>query len=159
MKRITSIIIVLTLLLAVPAIAQENKRPRFNPEEFNMRMKAFIAQKACLTPEESEKVFPIYLKMKEKQRELKHKEIKLKKQNPSSEKECLNTLDQITDLHEQFADIEEDYYKKMCKVIPARKVYNIILAEDAFHREMLQHANPHHGDKDKQPQPPQHRPR
>lgn len=157
MKKITSIIIVLTLLLAIPATAQENRRPRFNPEEFNMKMQAFIAQKACLTPEESEKVFPIYLKMKEKQRELKHQEIKLKKQCLSSEKECLNTLDRIVDLHEQFAKIEENYYKKMCKVIPAKKVYNIMLAEDAFHREMLQHANRDRKDKDRQP--PQHRPR
>ena len=78
MKRIlTSLAIILLLSLTVQA--QDNKRPRFNPEEFKARMEAYIAQKAGLSQSESEKVFPIFHEMKAKQRELLYKENKLKR--------------------------------------------------------------------------------
>ena len=133
--------IAMILLLAQPALAQEQKRPRFNPEEFRAKMEAYISQKACLTQAESEKVFPIFHEMKQKQRELMKKEHKLKRNTSeanTSDKKYQEALMQIADLHEKAADLEEDYYEKMCKAISPKKVFAIIQADDAFHREMLQ---------------------
>ena len=143
MKRTVSIII-LFFAIAITAMAQEQKRPRFNPEEFKAKMEAYISQKACLSQAESEKVFPIFHEMKQKQRELMQKEHKLKRntnESNTSDKEYQNILEKIAELHEQAADIEEDYYKKMCKAISPKKVFCIIQADDAFHREMLQRFN------------------
>ena len=139
MKRIlTSLAIILFLSLSVHA--QDNKRPRFNPEEFKARMEAYIAQKAGLSQSESEKVFPIFHEMKAKQRELLYKENKLKRSIGFNEPEKAyqNALIKILDLHEETAEIEETYYKKMCKVISPKKVYAIMYADGSFHREMLQ---------------------
>ncbi len=134
--------IAMVLLLALPAQAQDNKRPRFNPEEFKARMETYIAQKAELSPAESEKVFPIYHEMKAKQRDLMQQEYKLKRNSiGDSEKAHQEALLKIVKLHKEAADIEETYYKKMFKAISAKKVYAIMRAEDAFHREMLQRAN------------------
>ncbi len=70
------------------AFAQEAKQPHFNVEEFRAKMKAYIAQKADLTPAECEKVFPLFQEMKEKQRELMQKEMKLKRSEmPETDKE------------------------------------------------------------------------
>ena len=139
MKRLASIIAMM-LLLALQVSAQDNKRqPRFNPEEFRARLEAFITQRACLTQEESTKVFPIYQEMKDKERQLKQQEYKLKRNIMQSEKDkdYQDALNQITQLRIEAAKIEESYYKKMCKAVPAKKAYAIMLAEDAFHREVL----------------------
>ena len=143
MKRLVTIIATV-MLLALPAVAQNDKRPRFNPEEFRARLEAYIAQHACLTPGECEKVFPIYHEMKEKQRELQKKEHQLKYRTlkpEDAEKNYQDALTQIAELHIEGAKIESTYYKKMCKAVSPKKVYGIILAEDAFHRDMLQRFN------------------
>ena len=139
MKRILTSLAI-TLLLSLSVQAQDNKRPRFNPEEFKARMETYIAQKAGLSQSESEKVFPIFHEMKAKQRELMYKENKLKRSIGFNEPEKTyqNALNKILDLHVEAADIEESYYKKMCKAIPAKKVYAIMRADGDFHREMLQ---------------------
>ena len=131
----------MALLLTLPVLAQNDKRPRFNPEEFRVKLEGFIAQRACLSQSEREKVFPIYHEMKEKQRNLQKQEHQLKYKSlkaESPEKDYQDALVKITELHIEGAKIESVYYKKMCKVISPKKVYGIILAEDAFHREMLQ---------------------
>jgi len=151
MRRLLTTI-AMTLLLALPVLAQSEKRARFSPEEFKAKLETFIAQRAYLSPSECEKVFPIYHEMKEKQRELQKKEHQLKYKTlkfEDSEKEYQEALAQIANLHIEGAKIESTYYKKMCKAISAKKVYGIILAEDAFHREMLQRFNRPPPDKNK----------
>lgn len=142
MKRLFTII-ALSLLTTLSIMADDHKQQRFNPEEFRIKLETFIAQKAELCPAECEKVFPIYREMKEKQRSLKQQEMQLKRTEKSgkSDKDYQQVLNDIAELHIEAAKIEEAYYKKMCKVIPARKVFALTLAEDAFHREMLRHYN------------------
>ena len=138
MKRLTSIIAI-TLILALQVSAQDNKGARFSPEEFRAKLEGFITQKACLSQEECQKVFPIYHEMKDKQRKLRQEEYKLKRNCMQSEKDkdYLDVLNKITQMRIEAAEIEETYYKKMCKVVTAKKTYAIMLAEDAFHREVL----------------------
>lgn len=155
MKKIVTIV-ALMLAVAVGAMAQEAKHPRFNPEEFKAKWEAFICQKAELTKEESEKILPIFEEMKAKQRELKQQEFKTKKNFNacSDEKKCQEALLKIIDIHEDFAEIEETYYKKMCKAVSAQKAYRVMLADDAFHREMLQRASNQGHKKHERPQRP-----
>ena len=35
------------------------------------------------------------------------------------------------------AEVQESYYKKLYKAVPAQKVYKAMLAEDIYHRMML----------------------
>lgn len=150
MKRLASII-AMVLLLTLQVSAQENKQPRFNPEEFRAKLEAFITQRACLTQEECAKAFPIYQEMKDKQRNLKQQEYKLKRNcmQSAKEKDYQDALSKITELRIEAAKIEESYYKKMCKAVTAKKAYAIMLAEDAFHREVLN--NIERKNKNKQP--------
>jgi len=130
----------------VGAMAQENKRPRFNPEAFRANLEAYITEKAELSDAEAEKFFPIYHKMKAKQRDVMQKVQHLKRNHPSpdaSEKEYTAIIYKIADLNEEVAEIEEEYYKKLCKVVSPKKVFRAILADDSFHREMLQKFNRH----------------
>lgn len=146
MKKILCFLM-LVLLAAAPTIAQPNnkgEKRQFNPEEFKTMMRNYVRDKAGLTQAEADKLFPIYFEMKTKQMELNGKMMKLKRQTPNcnaTTKEYNNLILQITELNVALAKLEQTYYAKMCKVVDAKKVYNVMSAEEAFHREMLWRAN------------------
>ena len=148
MKKLTTII-AMALLLATSTMAQEQKRPRFNPEEFKAKMESYIVQKAELTQSESETVLPIFFEMKEKQRKLMQNEQKLKQDNAAAktDKDCQTILNEITNIRVESAKIGAAYYKKMSKAISPQKVYRIMCADDSFHREMLRRYNNNPKDK------------
>ena len=144
--------IVLSLMAFVPVLAQQPKgdgRRQFNPDEFKARLEAYIRDKVGLSQAEGDKLFPIYFEMKEKQLGINHAIMKLKRtaapQNGGSCPNYCEIVTQITNLNVELAKIEQTYYPKMCKVVDAKKVFDLMLAEDAFHREMLRMAGPRGG--------------
>ena len=118
----------------------QHHRERFNPEEFRAKLEQFITQKAEFTSAEAQIFFPIFHQMKEEQRDL-QKEIFTLKRIPKditpSEKEYANKIQRICELNTKIAQIQENYYKKLYKAVPAQKVYKAMLAEDNYHRMML----------------------
>lgn len=116
---------------------QGNQQRKFDPQEFTKRMEGYIAMKAGLSREEADKFFPIYREFKQKQRELTFKQQRLQREKPSNDKEYDNVISQIADLSVQIAKLEQTYYPKLCKVISAKKMYNVLQAENDFHRDMV----------------------
>ena len=55
----------------------------------------------------------------------------------STDKDYYNLIKEINKLKIESAELEDVYYKKMCKAVPARKVHEAMQAEDRFHRRML----------------------
>lgn len=120
-------------------MAQQEKW-KFNPEEFRAKMEEFITQKAEFTNSEAQTFFPIFHQMKEEQRNLQKEIFSLKripKDATPSEKEYTNKIQRICELNIKIAQIQENYYKKLYKVVPAQKVYKAMIAEDIYHRMML----------------------
>lgn len=119
--------------------SQQNKNqlPKFDPQEFTKRMEGYIAMKAGLTKEESDKFFPIYREFKEKQRDLTFKQQRLQREKPAKDSDYDNVITQIAKLSVQIAQLEQTYYPKMCKVVPAKKVHAVLQAENDFHRDMI----------------------
>ena len=64
MKKIVTIS--LLLMMAVMVSAQDNKR--FSPEKFEADLKAYITKEASLTPQEADRVYPVFCELREKQR-------------------------------------------------------------------------------------------
>lgn len=116
---------------------QGNQQRKFDPQEFTKRMEGYIAMKAELSHEEADKFFPIYREFKQKQRELTFKQQRLQREKPANDKEYDNVICQIAELSVQIAKLEQTYYPKLCKVISAKKMYNVLQAENDFHRDML----------------------
>lgn len=143
-QHICIITLLLAILLNANAFAQNPphpRAPRFNPQEYKQKLERFVSKHAKLTPEEASKFFPIFHEMKEKQRNI-MKQIQEKKfsrpASGASDKAYQDIILDIEKLKVQQAEIEETYYKKMCKAIPAQKVFEAMIAEDLFHRNMLQ---------------------
>lgn len=143
-KHICILTLFLVVLMNVNVFAQnppQPKEPRFNPQEYKEKMERFVSKHAAFTQEEASKFFPIFHEMKEKQREIMKQIQKKKFSKPASgasDKEYQDMIQDIEKLKIQQAEVEETYYKKMCKTVPAKKVFDAMIAEDHFHRKMLQ---------------------
>lgn len=137
MRRFIHIILMLAVV-AGTCQAQHGPR-RFSPEKFRADLERFITKEVGFTNSEAQKFYPLYHEMKDKQRDVQHKIFDLKKNiSPDAgDKEHANAIQSIIGLNKQKNELEEDYYKKMCKAVPAKKVYRAMLAEDKFHRQML----------------------
>ncbi len=142
--------ILLTLLLCLATVGaaaqpqKEKRGPRFNPEKYHQMLVCQITQEAQLSEQEAQDFFKLYDEMKDKQRKL-QKEInqqKFRDRKTLSDKEAQQRILKMLELEEEMADIKEDYYKKMLKKLPASKMHSAILAEDAFHRQMLRKFEP-----------------
>lgn len=137
-KRLLSAAIGLCLL-TLQLVAQP-KPERFSPREYARELETYIVQQACLTPSEAEAFFPLFHELRDKQRAINWQILEIKKQKPTPDntnKDYYNRLNKINDLIIEAAELEGEYYRKMCKAVSAQKVYNAILSEDNFHRRML----------------------
>lgn len=133
---------IITLLLALIAttctFAQQHQR-KFNPEQFRAMLEEFITKEAGFTTEEAQAFYPIYHEMKDKQREIQHQIFRLKKGNCNGceDKDYTAVIKEITSLNHKKFYLEEKYYQKMYETVDAHKVFKAMLAEDKFHRQVL----------------------
>lgn len=138
-------LVLLLIVFAGSCLAQPGGSRKFSPKEFRTNLERFITKHAGFTSEESQAFYPLYHEMKDRQRDVQHSIFKLKEglKPNASEEDYAKTIQSITSLNRKKSQIEETYYKKMCQAVPASKVYQAMLAEDKFHRQMLGKMPPH----------------
>jgi hypothetical protein len=126
------------------ASAQE----KFSPEKFQAELEQFIAKEAALTKEESDKFFPLYREMQQKQRAVYQQMKALGRNKPADEAGCKQAVQKRDELELEQRRILQTYHNKFFTVLPASKVYDVIIAETRFHRRALRnfgnHAHPQH---------------
>ena len=132
MKRLVLMIICVWMALTVSA--QERK---FSPEKFQADMEAYISREANLTEEQSQKLFPLLREMQGKQRTIMGKERQMRKNKPADDAACADYIKQYDKMQIELKTIEQSYHKKMMTVIPASKLFDVIKAENRFHRQMM----------------------
>ena len=157
MKKLTTVLLAL-VLTAAPATAQQRpqgfgQRPqgfgqrsqnfgqqqqqKFSPEKFQADLEQFITKEACLTTQEAAKFFPIYKEMQAKQRTVYERQRQLGFGKPADEKGCEKNIRQRDEYDLELKRIQQTYHNKFLSVISASKLYDVINAEDRFHRQML----------------------
>lgn len=141
MNKKTVVLALSFLLLAAPLrLAAQPQETRFSPQNFMKELESFIVRQACLTPYEAGVFFPIFYELHDKQQGI-NWEIRTLKRNRlpagAGNEDYLSLVDEINRLQIELAKLEDEYYKKMCKEIPAQKVLDAMQAEDDFHRRML----------------------
>lgn len=128
----------------------QDKKPKFSPEKFKADMEQFIAKEACLTPEESAKFFPVYDEMQKKQRAVFGRMRRIGRVKPTDEKGCREAIETRDRLELDLKQIQQTYHNKLMTIIPASKLFDVIKAEDKFHRRMMNKYNRNqHQDKHK----------
>ncbi len=143
MRRVCYII--MFFVMALGASAQNNKPGGgLSREKFNADMQHFIIKEASLTPKEAEKFMPIYNEMHDKQRACFDKMRKIWKRKPKNEADCRDVIKERDKLDLELKRIQQSYHNKMLSVIPANKLFDVIKAEERFHRGMLRKYSGNH---------------
>jgi hypothetical protein len=128
-------VLVLTILICASVATMAQRRGAFNPERYQAEMEQFITREACLTPQEASLFFPMFRELQSKQRVLfdnarKHRNIK-----PADEASCREAILERDDHDLQIKSLQQQYHIKFMNILPASKVYDILRAEDQFHRQ------------------------
>lgn len=114
---------------------------KFSPEKFDAELHEFITSQAKLTPQEATKFFPIYKEMQGKQRAIYEKQRILGMQRPHDESSCLKAIRERDAIDLELKRIQQNYHEKFLEIMPASKLYEVLQAEDRFHRRMLRRFN------------------
>ena len=102
----------------MPTFAQ--KKDKYTESEFRAKKQAYIAQKAELTPAESEKFFPLYFEFQNKKKEINKHAWNLAKQGKASETTDLEyeeIIDNFFDDQEAIVKLEREYIDKYRKIL------------------------------------------
>lgn len=143
MKKILVCVVCLTFSL-LSGFADEPQK--FSPEKFQADLEQFITKEAALSKEECDKFFPLYREMQQKQRAV-YKQMKALGMNkPADEAGCKQAVQKRDALELEQRRILQTYHNKFFTVLPASKVYDVIIAESRFHRRALRNWG-HHGQK------------
>lgn len=143
------VFIVFISVFCTIVISAQDKKPKFSPEKFRADMEQFIAKEACLTPKESAKFFPEYNELNKKQRAIYDRMRRLGRVKPVDEDGCKKVIKKRDELDLELKELQKIYHNKFMTIIPASKLFDVIKAEDRFHRRMLKKYNhaPRPGDK------------
>lgn len=146
MKRLYSFALLLMMAFMVSAQSEQHKsgQKKFSPEQFDAELQQFIVKEANLTPQESAKFFPVYKEMQRKQRALYDRMRQMGQIKPKDEKSCQKAIRERDEIDVELKRVQQSYHNKFLDILPASKVYDVIKAEDRFHRRMLKRwSRPH----------------
>lgn len=131
---IRHIIIYVSLFLSLPVLAQQ-KPGKFDPKQFQADLEQFIVKEAVLTPSDAEVFFPVYREYNEKKHALALEARFLNGYKPLSDEQCREAIEKEDEYEIKIKELQMLYHKKYLRILPASKVYDILRAEDKFHRQ------------------------
>lgn len=131
---------IVTFLLLYLAAWSQRANCNFNPTQFENELQKYIVDHVRLTPQESAKFFPLYKEMRTKQRYWFQRDKQNRKINPNDSRACERAVRQHDENEIQLKKIQQAYHNKFLKILPANKVYQIIKAEEEFHRKKFRRA-------------------
>lgn len=136
MKRLFVFVTVWACMLTLPVHAQQNGK-QFSPEKFEADLQQFIIQEAGLTQEEACKFFCVYNEMRQKQRVLYERQRHANKFKPTDDAGCMKSIQERDNIEVELRRLQQNYHNKFFDILSPSKVYDVLKAEDHFHRSML----------------------
>ena len=128
------------------ANAQPDKRHKFDPAKFDAELEQFITTEAALTPQEAAQFFPLYREMQRKQRSIFDQMRRFRHVDVQDAKACQEAIEEKDKMDIEIKELQQHYHNKFMKLLPAGKVFQIIRAEDKFHRQAFRrYAKPQDG--------------
>ncbi len=134
MKRLIIQCLALCCVLTLGATEPQKK---FSPEKYQADMEQFITREASLSPQEAAAFFPLLREMLKKQRSLYNQMKAEGKIKPADEESCRKLIQKRDQMELELKSIQQVYHNKFLNVLSASKVYDVIKAQDRFHRRMF----------------------
>lgn len=135
MKNLFIYLLMFTLY-NVPNYGQKLRREEI-ADKIEAQKVAFITNELNLTPEESQKFWPLYNEFSAKERELRP-EIPPRKMGNLSEEEANKVIDKFFDNEEKRLNLTKNYYQKFKNILPASKIVKLHVAEMKFKEKLLE---------------------
>ena len=136
--KIRYFVTLVACLFCIATSAQ--KKSQTSETDFRTKQQAYMSMKAELTPEESEKFFPLYFEFQDKKKEINReawKEAKKGAKTELAESEYEEIIDNYFDEQERIARLEKEYIEKYREILSNKKIYMLYWAEIKFSRNML----------------------
>ena len=141
MRKFAFFVFVSMILMAgLEPLHAQNPMNRFDPARFEADLEQFITTAAGLTPNEASAFFPLYREMQKKQRSIYDQLRRYRHVDFNDDKACEKAISERDKLDVQIKELQQTYHNKFMKVLPARKVFLVIMAEDNFHRQAFKRA-------------------
>lgn len=133
-KRIFTLCLALIFSLAIFAQPDQTGTEKIAAEKA-----AFIQNRVKLTPEESEKFWPIYNDHAEEMRTNKKKTSRAlnKSAMDLTDTELEARFETLLEVEETSAKLKRAYFNNLKSFLPIRKIAKLYMAEKAFNREIL----------------------
>ena len=140
----------LCFLLLLPAGAQEPDAPsrrgnrgKAMNEQIQVERIAYFTEKMDLTTEEAQLFWPVYNEMDNKRTALFDERASIirrfmKEPDKISDKQLDELLNRLTTIQKQESQLPAEYDARFRKILPARKVMNLYVAEMGFRNYLLQ---------------------
>ena len=116
---------------------QKGQQQRFSPEKYQADLEQYITKEACLTPQEASAFFPLFREMQKKQRALYTKMREDVRIKPTDEAACKKMIQKRDQVELELKSIQQTYHNKFFGVLSPSKVFDVIRAEDTYHRGLL----------------------
>lgn len=133
-----TVIILFSLLVVLSVCAQKR---HFSPQQFQADLEKYIVREAKLTNKEAAKFLPVYSEMRSKQRALFDEKKRYRHMKPTTDEECKKIIQKSDAIDTQIKNLESRYHNRFLKLLPARKVYDVLKAESRFHRQAFKKMN------------------
>ncbi len=133
---------VLVLILAsfFSIQAQQNKRGKFDVNEFHEKKWSFMMSEVALSPAEMNAVKPVFMDYEKKNWEL-HEQIRQlfrqSKNGDMSEKDYSNLNDKMINNEIKRAQYLRDYHLKLRKLLKSQTLFKYYRSEKSFERQLL----------------------
>jgi len=143
MKKISFIMLLIGLSAMSFAQPEYDRDDAPNRGEVRAMRVAFITTQMQLTPEESEKFWPIAnqfdAKKQELKKPLKEKERALREKgiDNASDEEIVAMMNAHINFKAAMLELEKEYQKKYLSVLPAKKVAKFYMSEERFRKHLL----------------------
>lgn len=116
---------------------KQEQRAKFDPEQYQRNLEAFITKEAGLCPEEARVFFPLLREMQQKQRAIYKKQKAFDKAAFYDNKVAESVIFASDERDLEIKKLQQQYHKQFVKVIPATKVLKAIHAEERFTRNAM----------------------
>jgi Skp family chaperone for outer membrane proteins len=131
---------VMFLLLSLNVAAQHNK----NRERIKALKVSFITEELDLSEKEAQQFWPVYNKFEKETGNIKFNELRAIRREIRTNLDTMSN-EEATELIKKFNKIENnlhqlraDFFKKLLKIIPAKKIIQLKIAEDDFRKKMFE---------------------
>ena len=129
------ILVCMMILLVGFSVCQADEPQKFSPEKFQAEMEQFITKEAGLSADESAKFFPLFREMQQKQRAVFGKMRQEGRVKPTDDASCKRLVQKRDEVELELKKIQQTYHNKFFTVLSASKVFDVLRAEESFHRQ------------------------